>query len=51
MFVRNYMNTIVEINRNEYTSEKQFYIALWKIKYNINIAKNVRKFDIIDYII
>ena len=51
MFVCNYINQIVKINRNDYSSEKQFYIALWKIKYNINIAKNTEKFNIIDYII
>ena len=37
MYVRNYMNKIVKIDPDAFSSEKQFYIALWKIKYNITI--------------
>ena len=32
------------------TNEKEFYIALWKIKYNINIAKTYDIDSIIDYV-
>lgn len=51
MFVRSYNNKIIEINRNDYSSEKKFYIALWKIKYNADISKNSKKFNILNYII
>lgn len=50
MFVRSYKNKIIEININDYSSEKKFYIALWKIKYNVDISKNSKKFDILQYI-
>jgi|TARA_B110000858_G_C17807349_1_gene478792 hypothetical protein len=50
MYVKNYMNKIVKIDRDAFASEKQFYIALWKIKYNINLTENVPKFNIINFI-
>ena len=50
MFVRNYMNNIVSINFDAYSSEKHFYIDLWKIKYNIDISNNIKEFNIIDYL-
>jgi len=50
MFVRNYLNKIVSIDQDAYSSEKQFYIDLWKIKFNIDISKNIKEFNIIDYL-
>ena len=39
MFIRNLKMNMVKININDYTTEKQFYCTLWKIKYNIFISK------------
>ena len=50
MYVRNYMNKIVKIDQDALSSEKQFYIALWKIKYNINLYENVPTFNITNFI-
>ena len=40
MYLRNYKGKIVLINEKKYTSEKELYILIWKIKYNIDISKN-----------
>ncbi len=37
MFIRNYKGTLIEFNWREYGSEKEMYIALWKIMYNIEL--------------
>ena len=50
MLVRSYNGEIVKINKYDYASEKMFYIALWKIMYNIDISKNVTKFNIAKFI-
>ena len=52
MFVRNYNGTIVKIDISKYYSDKDFYTALWKIKYNITLGhdKYVLIDDIIDFI-
>jgi len=50
MYVRNYKGKIIFLDENKYTNEKDFYIALWKIKYNINIAKTYDINSIIDYV-
>ena len=51
MFVRNSRGNIVYINENIYFNEYDFYIKLWKIKYNINLEKKEDlKENIISYI-
>ena len=50
MYVRNYKGKIVFLDEKKFTNEKDFYIALWKIKYNINIAKSYDINSIIDYV-
>tara|TARA_A100001015_G_scaffold251325_1_gene290257 strand:+ start:5181 stop:5357 length:177 start_codon:yes stop_codon:yes gene_type:complete len=51
MYIRNWRGNIVEINENVYNNEYEFYIKLWKIKYNIKIKNKIDiKQDIISYI-
>lgn len=37
MLIRNYRGKIVEFNVKDYSNERDMYIELWKIKYNITI--------------
>ena len=39
MFIRNCNMNMNKISINDYITEKQFYCAIWKIKYNISISK------------
>ena len=49
MFVRNYKGKLVEIDISKYYSDKDFYNALWEIKYNITLDND--KYILIDEII
>ena len=37
MIIRNYKGKLVYFNKEEYSSEYNMYIALWKIMYNIDL--------------
>ena len=37
MIVRNYKGKLVYFNKEEYSSEYNMYVALWKIMYNIDL--------------
>ena len=50
MYLRNYKGKIVLIDEKKYSNERDFYIDVWKIKYNINIAKKTSINDILNYI-
>ena len=50
MWIRNYKGKLVFLDENKFSSEKEFYIELWKLKYNIDIAKKSDMEDILDYI-
>lgn len=50
MWVRNYKGKLVFLDENKYSSEREFYIVLWKTKYNIDIAKKEDIEDILDYV-
>ena len=50
MYLRNYKGKIVFIDENKYSNERNFYIDVWKIKYNKNIAKKTCINDILNYI-
>ena len=50
MHLRNYKGKIVYINENNYPSEKLLYIKIWKIKYNLDIAKKSDLNKILDYV-
>lgn len=50
MWVRNYKGKLVFLDENKYGSEREFYITLWKTKYNIDIAKKEDIEDILDYV-
>lgn len=39
MFIRDSNMKMIKLNINSYTTEKQFYVALWKIKYNIYFSE------------
>tara|TARA_B100000795_G_scaffold118869_1_gene88444 strand:- start:880 stop:1056 length:177 start_codon:yes stop_codon:yes gene_type:complete len=38
--IRNKNGELVKINRETFSTDKEFYVKLWKIKYNISINKN-----------
>ena len=50
MYLRNYKGKIVYINEKNYPNERDLYIDIWKIKYNINIAKNFNFNHILNYV-
>ena len=50
MYLRNYKGKLVYLDETKYTSENELYIKIWRIKYNINIAKTVQTENIIKYI-
>ena len=37
MLIRNYRGKFVEFNSKAYSNERDMYLELWKIKYNITI--------------
>ena len=50
MYLRNYKGKLIYLDENKYTSERELYIKMWKIKYNINIAKVEQIKSIISYV-
>ena len=50
MYLRNYKGKIVFLNEKKYTNEKDLYIAIWNIRFNINIAKTTDINNILDYV-
>ena len=51
MFIRNSRGKIIYINEKIFFSEYDFYIKLWKTKYNINLeSKEDLKENITSYI-
>jgi len=49
MYIRTYQNEIVLFDINKYPTEKQMYVALWKLKYNADVSKS-KSFNVLDYI-
>lgn len=50
MHLRNFKGKIVYIDEHKYSNNRDLYIDIWKIKYNINIAKNINLSRILQYI-
>ena len=50
MYLRNFKGKIVYLDESKYVSEKELYIKIWKIKYNIDIAKTDQVDNIMKYI-
>ena len=52
MYVRSKTGQIIKVDINKFPSEKNLYVYLWKLKYNINLKeKNISiKDSIINYI-
>lgn len=50
MYLRNYKGKIVFLNERKYTNERDLYIAIWNIRFNINIAKTTAVNNILDYV-
>ena len=50
MYLRNYKGKLVYLDESKYVSEKELYIKMWIIKYNINIAKSEQIDNIIKYV-
>ena len=50
MYLRNHKGKIVFLDEKKYTNEKDLYIAIWKIKYNLYIAKTNGINNLLDYV-
>jgi len=50
MYLRNYKGKLVLLDEKKYTNERDLYIAVWKIKYNENIAKTNDINNVLDYV-
>ena len=50
MYVRNKEGKLVQIKRDKYSNDRDFYIDLWRIKYGIKIAKQNDINNLIDYV-
>jgi hypothetical protein len=50
MYLRNYKGKLVLIDEQKYTNERDLYIAIWKIKYNVDIAKTTDINNLLDYV-
>ena len=51
MYVRNWKGNIVFIDKEEFNNDYDFYLKLWKIKYNIKLKKKTTDInDIIKYV-
>ena len=50
MYVRNKQGKLVYIKRDKYSSDRDFYIDLWRIKYGIKIAKQNDINNLIEYV-
>jgi len=52
MFIMNYNGEIINFDVSKFNNDKEMYITMWKILYNIDIPKNEKDFleDIVDYV-
>ena len=50
MYLRNYKGKLVFLDEKKYTNERDLYITIWKIKYNIDIAKTTDINNLLDYV-
>ena len=50
MYVRNKQGKLVQIKRDKYSNDRDFYIDLWRIKYGIKIAKQNDINNLIEYV-
>tara|TARA_B100001250_G_scaffold151608_1_gene130108 strand:+ start:191 stop:364 length:174 start_codon:yes stop_codon:yes gene_type:complete len=50
MYLRNYKGKLVLLDEKKYTNERDLYIAIWKIKYNEDIAKTIDINNVLDYV-
>ena len=45
MLIRDYKGAFINIHQNDFLNDKEFYIALWKIKFNIDLSKQKKSFN------
>jgi hypothetical protein len=50
MYLRNHKGKIVLLDEKKYTNERDLYIAIWKIRFNIDIAKTNDISNLLDYV-
>tara|TARA_Y100000816_G_C26047698_1_gene549126 strand:- start:355 stop:528 length:174 start_codon:yes stop_codon:yes gene_type:complete len=50
MYLRNYKGKLIFLDVKKYSNDRDLYIAIWKIKYNIDIAKANENKNILDYV-
>jgi len=46
--IRNAKGELVKINHKYISNDKEYYVKLWKTKYNIFLSKNIIKTKIIN---
>jgi hypothetical protein len=46
--IRNKKGELIKITRKSLSTDKEFYVKLWKMKYNISVKKNKLKEKIKD---
>ena len=46
--IRNKKGELIKITRKSLSTDKEFYVKLWKMKYNISVNKNKLKEKIKD---
>tara|TARA_B100000470_G_C19474758_1_gene251754 strand:+ start:302 stop:475 length:174 start_codon:yes stop_codon:yes gene_type:complete len=50
MYLRNYKGKLVLLDENKYSNERELYIKIWKIRFNIDIAKSIDNTNILEYV-
>ena len=50
MYLRNHKGKLVLLDEKKYTNERDLYIAIWKIKYDEDIAKTTDINNLLDYV-
>jgi len=45
MWIRNHEGKLIDFDISKYNNEKDLYLTLWKIKYNINIKTTKTEFN------
>jgi len=45
MWIRNYEGNLVNFDITKYHNERDLYIKLWKIKFNVDINRNQADFN------
>lgn len=50
MYIRNFKGKLVFLDETKFSSERELYIEIWKIKFKKNISASTDNKDIIEYV-